>query len=279
MSRVCFWSVATGDYAAMVNATIHSARAVGVENDFHVWSDRDISGAITHPVGNFRREGWLFKFTFLRDAVQKLDYDYFAWIDTDTYFVRNPGNVLRHMHGSPLHIALECDVLAQNNIRTDWWGCPNKMFAKMMWRAGVRSRRIYNVNGGFAIVHRHAVETVFKLAMDFYSYGQECSYQFVDEQLWSYAMHMLCADTQIHTLTRTCDLWASDWTGEFADALPTGTSWQRTDYFTSARSFVNPPIVHAMRSKAALIREGAVIASGITERPNTATLPGAHIRA
>jgi hypothetical protein len=243
----------------MGKATIKSARAVGVPNDFHVWSDRPIVGGIVHPSGNFRNEGWLFKFTFLRDAVRKLNYDYFVWFDTDTYFVRNPGDVLRHMHGSPIHIALECDVLAANNSRMDWWDCPNRMFAKLMWRMGVRSRRIYNVNGGFVIVHREAIETVFRLAMDFYRYGLECSYRFVDEQLWSYAMHMLCADTHVHTLRETDDLWASDWTGNFADRLPTDSPWELTDYFTNERRFVNPSIVHAMRSKTALVREGAAI--------------------
>ena len=33
---------------------------------------------------------------------------------------------------------------------------------------GVRSRSIFNVNGGLFIVHREAIETVFKLAFDFW---------------------------------------------------------------------------------------------------------------
>lgn len=257
MTRYCYWTVATGDYAEMVKATIKSARAVGVTEDFHIWSDRPIMAGISHEVGKFRGEGWLFKLTFLRDAVRKLNYDYVIWFDTDTYFVRNPGNVLRYMHGSPIHIALECDILAPGNIRKDWWGCPSGTFAKMMWNMGVRSRRIYNVNGGLVIVHQKAIETVFNLAMDFYKYGLECSYRFVDEQLWSYAMHMLCAETSVHTLEQTSDLWASDWTGVFVDRLPTGELWQLTNYFTGDQTLANPAIVHAMRSKSALVRHGS----------------------
>jgi hypothetical protein len=109
--------------------------------------------------------------------------------------------------------------------------------------------------------------------MDFYKYGLECSYRFVDEQLWSYAMHMLCADLEVHTLRETSDLWGSDWTGEFTHRLPTSSPWELTDYFTGERRLVNPAIVHAMRSKTLLIREGAAI----TDASNPAKHQVAHI--
>jgi hypothetical protein len=256
MKRYCYWTVVDGDYAEMAKSTIQSARRVGVGKDFHVWADRTIPGATTYPAGQFDKWGCLFKLTFLRDAVQKLNYDYFVWFDTDTYFVRNPGDILRVMNGSPLHITLECDVLSPQNKRPDWWSCPNDVFAQLMREMGVRSREIYNVNGGLFIIHRDAIETVFGLAMDFYNYCNERSYRFVDEPLFAYAMHMLCADLPTHTLRTTVDLWASDWTGEFKDRLPTGESWWFTDYFTGERIPVNPAIVHAMRSKTALIADG-----------------------
>jgi hypothetical protein len=256
MKRYCYWTVVDGDYAEMAKATIESARRVGVGKDFHVWADRSIPGATTHAAGGFDKWGCLFKLTFLRDAVRHLNYDYFVWFDTDTYFVRNPGDILRVMRDSPLHIAMECDVLSPLNRRPDWWSCPNEAFALLMREMGVKSRQIFNVNGGLFIIHRDAIDTVFGLAMEFYNYCNERSYRFVDEPLFAYAMHMLCADVQAHTLRETTELWASDWTGEFKDRLPDHSPWWFTDYFTEERFKVSPAIVHAMRSKTALIHHG-----------------------
>ena len=92
--------------------------------------------------------------------------------------------------------------------------------------------------------------------MEFYHFCNERAYRFVDEPLFAYAMHMLCSDVRAHTLRETADLWASDWTGQFRDRLPDGDPWWFTDYFTEERFPVNPAIVHAMRSKTALIAEG-----------------------
>lgn len=68
-----------------------------------------------------------------------------------------------------------------------------------------------------------------------------------------YTMHMLCGNPYAHTLRRTAELWASDWTGCFRDRLPDGQSWCFEDYFTGEKLPVNPAIVHAMRSKPALV--------------------------
>jgi hypothetical protein len=69
-------------------------------------------------------------------------------------------------------------------------------------------------------------------------------------------MHMLCGDPYRHTLRSSMDFWCSDWTGVFSDRLPDSRPWTFTDYFTEERITVNPAIVHAMRSKRALIAAG-----------------------
>lgn len=254
--RFCYWSVVDGDYSWMMAAVIRSARAVGVYHDFHVWSDRQIDGAINHPAGTFDKWGCLFKLVFLRDAVRHLDYEYFIWLDTDMWFVRHPGDPLRVLQGSPLHIALECDLTNPRNVRGDWWGCPNNRFAELMRQHGVRSRSIFNLNGGLFIVHREAVETVFKLAFNFWEFSKKQGFKFNDEPLLCYAMHMLCGNPYVHTTRVTADFWASDWTGVFRDRLPDGNPWWFSDYFTDERIPVNPAIVHAMRSKSALVEVG-----------------------
>ena len=259
----CYWTVVDGDYAVMAESVIRSARNVGIFTDFHVWADRPVAGGIFHEAGKFEKWGCLFKLTFLRDAVQKLKYDYFIWFDTDSYFVRHPGNVLRVLRGSPLHIGLESDVCFPNNRRLDWWDCPNLVFADLMRTRGVRSQSVFNVNGGFFIVHRDAIETVYELAYDFWHFCRDKGFIFNDEPLLAYAMQMLCGNPYIHTVRSTCDLWASDWTGQFKDRLPNGEPWWFVDYFTEERMPVNPAIVHAMRSKLALTAEARLFREAV----------------
>src|SRR6267378_692511 len=105
--RYCYWSVVDGAYAEMMKVVVRSAREVGVFKDFHIWADRPIGHAIHHPVTTFDKSQYLFKLVFLRDAVKPLNYDYFIWLDADTYFVRNPGDILRVMQDSPVHSSLE----------------------------------------------------------------------------------------------------------------------------------------------------------------------------
>src|SRR4051812_23938125 len=186
MRRFCYWTVADGDYALMAQATILSARRVGITTDFHVWSDRPVRGAITHPSGVFDKWGCLFKLTFLRDVVQHFDYDYFVWIDTDTYFVRNPGDLTKLVKGSPFHIALECDLLGVENQRKEWWDCRATTLVRLMRDLGVKTSSIYNVNGGLFIVERSTIETLFRLAMEFFTYANTRGYCFVDEPLLAY---------------------------------------------------------------------------------------------
>ncbi len=251
--RYCYWSVVDGDYAIMAETLVNSVRRAGAFTDFHLWTDRPVQGAICHDAGQFDKWGCLFKLTFLRESVQRLNYDYFIWLDTDCYFVRHPGDILRVLKGSPMHITLECDLCRPNNRRLDWWGCPNATFAELLRRQGVRSRSIYNVNGGFFVIHHDAVETVVSLATEFWHAAKAAGYTFNDEPLLAYAMQMLCGDPLRHTLKENADVWASDWTGYFAGELPDGQPWWFADYFTEEVIPVDPAIVHAMRSKEAML--------------------------
>ena len=72
----------------------------------------------------------------------------------------------------------------------------------------------------------------------------------------AYATHMLCADPERHLMRRHFDVWACDWTGHYAGRLPDGKEWLFRDYFTDEAHRVNPAVVHAMRSKDALVRAG-----------------------
>lgn len=253
----CYWSVVDGPYAEMMKTAVHSAREVGVFRDFHIWTDRPIPSATCHDVGELDKSAYLFKLKFLRDHVRKLNYQYFIWLDADTYFVRNPGNILRVLQGAPVHASLECDALSPDNRRPDWWGCSLTQYARLMRAMGVNSRSIFNVNAGFWIVHHDVIETFFELAIHFWEFCDRLGYEFTEEPPLAYAIHMLCGDPYRHTLARHLDLWVSDWIGCYYDSLPDGRSWMFEDYFSGERSLVNPAIVHAMRSKKALIEFAA----------------------
>src|SRR5207253_1679912 len=130
-ARYCYWSVVDRDYSWMMQAVVASARKVGIYKDFHIWADRLIEGAVTHRIRKLDNSFYLFKLRFLREEVRKLNYDYFIWLDADTYFVRNPGDVLRVLHGSPIHATLESDACSPDTVRPDWWGCPLPKYVQL----------------------------------------------------------------------------------------------------------------------------------------------------
>lgn len=253
--RFCYWSIGDGPYGRMLATMVASARQAGVEEDFHLWTDRPIAGAVCHELPEeFDKHLYLFKFEILLREVAGLDYDYYVFLDADCYFVRHPGNVLRTLHGAPIHVCLESDCTDPRNTRLDWWGCPLERFVELMRSQGVRSRKIFNTNAGFWIVKRDVIPTFHSLAMSFWQHCSQQGFQFTEEAPLAYVGQMLTGNPYLHTLPQHPDLWASDWTGVFADRLPEDATWQFQDYMNQLPTTVNPAIVHAMRSKAALIQ-------------------------
>jgi hypothetical protein len=241
----------------MFAATVRSARRVGVFKDFHVWSERPVPDTIHHPAAPFDKQHYLFKLRFLRDEVSRLDYDYFIWLDADTWFTRHPGDPLRVLQGAPVHASLESDACAAGNQRPDWWNCPLPRYAQLMRSMGVQSRAIFNVNAGFWIVNRDVIGTFCQVCLEFWAEAQRQGFTFTEEAPLAYATHLLCGNPYLHTLRASADLWASDWTGHFKGRLPDGLPWFFVDYFSGQRFPVNPAMVHAMRSKEALMAVGA----------------------
>jgi len=253
---LAFWSIGDGPYAAMLQTLVRSYREVGMEDDFHAFSDRDIDGAVTHRVRAFDKQHYLFKLRFLADEVARLPYRHFVFLDADNYFVRRPRPLLPLLQKAPLHAFLESDCTEPRNTRSDWWGCPLPRFIELMRSRGVTARRVYNVNAGFWIVHRDAIETVCRLMLEFWEHARAAGFFFTEEAPLAYAVHMLCADPERHLMRRHFDVWSCDWTGTFQDRVPDGRPWMFRDYFTNDEHRVDPAIVHAMRSKSALTAAG-----------------------
>ncbi|KAA5543137.1 hypothetical protein FYK55_12705 [Roseiconus nitratireducens] len=253
--RFCYWSVTTGPYAEMMACCIRSARAVGVCEEFHVWTDRPIPGAICHPCGKFEFKNYLFKFDFLK-KMRDLNFEFFVFLDADNYFVRHPGDVIASTQGAPLHVVLESDCTRDSNTRPDWWGCPLKRFVQLMTKAGVRSRSVFNTNAGFWIVHHEVIDRMVDLALNFWNDCHAKGYRFTEEAPLAYVGHMLMGNPYAHVLESDSALWASDWTGCFENRIPDGRPWQFVDYLDGHSFRVDPAIVHCMRSKSAMLSHG-----------------------
>lgn len=266
--QFCFWTIATGSYAWMAQSLVDSARQTGVFKDFHIWTDGSVEGAICHRLSRAKARQALAQLRLLQHEVRKLQYDYFVWLDADTFFVRHPGNLLRVLQGAPVHASLESDAALPEPAHPDWGICALSNFTTLMRFCGVRSRGIFTVNGGFWIVHREVIDTFCDLAWGFWRFCKKVGYRFEFEPLLAYATQMLCGNPYVHTLKRTADLWAPDRTGQYAGIVPRGGRWNYVDYFSGERFKVKPAIVHAMHSQRVLAARGR----------NRTSLPGATAR-
>lgn len=250
----CYWTVADGRYADMMESVIYSARLQGVEEPFFVWSDKKVKGATeTFRSGDFDKSHYLFKINFLKHKVFDLFYDYYIFLDSDTWFVRKPEDVLAQLKGDPIHVAMESNCNNPSSLRPDWWDCPLNEFCDLMWEKGVRSNSVFNNNAGMFIVQHEAIDHVFRLAYEFWYHAEKKGRVFTEEAALAYAAHMLMADPYVHQLKENRDFWASDWLGHWKDKIPKNEPWNFTDYMTMEEYEVNPAIVHAMRSKDLLV--------------------------
>lgn len=256
MKELCYWSIADGEYSYMLQALVNSYRAVGMKDDFHVFCDRNIEGAITHPIESFDKSFFWFKFTFLQRFVQQLDYRHYAYIDSDNYFVRKPRPFLDLLEKSPVHSFLEFDCTLPA-LRKVWHACPLPEYVRLMRECGITTKQVYNVNAGFFIVKRDAVDVVCSFAEEFWEHALKQGYVFTEEAPLAYATQMLCEDPEKHLLRDLSDIWCSEWTGHFAGRIPDGKGWMFDNYMTyEPYMMVDPAIVHAIKSKEALIALG-----------------------
>jgi len=226
----------------MMSSAIASARRCGVTEPFHVWTDRQIPGAICHPCGSFDRSFYLFKFRFLLEQVSCLDYEYFVFLDADNFFVRHPGagTFERLLRSNPWFVQLESECTSKFVTRGDWWGCPIKWYPLLLRYHGVTSTKIYNCNAGFWIVRKEAIAKFYKMAMDFFTYAREELHlvNFTEEPPLAFVGHFV-DDPELNNFAATQGVWASDWTGSFKDRLPDGSYWDFEDYMSGGKRLVS----------------------------------------
>src|SRR5437773_2303121 len=153
--RYCYWSVCDGAYADLMKYCVASARKAGVFKEFHVLTHRPIEGCECYDAMDIEKTDQLFKLIYLKAAISKLLFDYFIWIDADSWFVRNPKNVLDCLGKSPIHIPLTTNLSALKEDRC-LKTVSTRQYVELMTKAGVFNP-IYYSGGSFWIVHHDAI--------------------------------------------------------------------------------------------------------------------------
>jgi hypothetical protein len=242
----------------MLQSLVSSIRSVGIDYDILTFSDEPIDGSISCEMDKSIemdfKQYWKFKYL---SKISRLNYDIFVFIDSDHYFVRKPSKDFSEILGNdPWHSFLESPINSEATRRGDWWGVPNQQMVNLYRDFGVNQRTVYNTNGGFWICKNSFANHASSVASLFNEFQKSKGLNLPEEVLVAILSHMFSFDYTNRLHGRYMDIWASEWTGVLADKVPSGEAWKFQEYMTHVSSSVNPAIVHAMRSKSALVNKG-----------------------
>lgn len=256
--KTLIWSVAWGEYRYMMQCLMDSIRNSGVEHDMLTFCDQPLSGIVSCELDSKIdldfKQYW--KFHYL-NKVAELDYDLFVFIDSDHYFVRKPSLDFSEIIGEdPWHSFLESPINSNLTKRPDWWGVPNFNMAKLYKDFGVNQSVIYSTNGGFWMCKKSFASHASKVGFLFKDFQKSKGLDLPEEVTIAVLSHMFSKDYSNRFHSKYLNIWASEWTGVLQDKVPDGSPWTFQEYMTHERKVVNPDIVHAMRSKKALVAKG-----------------------
>jgi len=247
--RYCYWSVCDGPYAALMEQCVASARRAGVCKEFHVLTDRPVEGCECYDAQTLDKADGLFKLVYLKAGISKLLFDYFVWIDADSWFTRSPWDLLGCLGKAPMHLTLATPVSAlpqDQRVHEDGWTA--EQYRERMMKAGVFNP-VYLSVPSFWIVHHDVIDRVCDLAQHFGRTAKQEGFRYEFNAAISYAAQMLCGDPAEHCWNRRPDLWASDDAGYFKDRNPDGSAWPVKNAFTEEETLANPAIIHLPHRK------------------------------
>jgi hypothetical protein len=241
-AKFCYWSVATGPYAARMEHCVRTARAAGVFKEFHVLTDRPLEGCECYDAYACDKTHGLFKLHYLKVGMSRLDFDWFVWLDADTVFTRNPVDVLAPLGSAPIHVPLEVN-LTHLPAGAEWKGASVGALRDLMVRQGVVNDPWLG-GSAFWIVHHEAIETVYDLALGFWHQAREGGLTVDVATALGFAMQMLCAEPETHRLESHPELWAGDHLGVFRESRFDGKPWSWRHPLSGDAVQVHPAIVH-----------------------------------
>ncbi len=245
--RYCYWSVATGEYGALMEHCVRRARAAGVFKEFHALTDRPLEGCACYDACECDKTNGLFKLHYLKVGMSRLNFDYFVWLDADTVFVRNPVDLLGPLGQSPIHVPLEVNLSALNEDGA--WKKVSLFRLRDVLRQEGLVNQVYLCGSAFWIVHHEVIESVYDLALGFWHKAKAAGLLVDVSAALGYAMQILCADPEAHLLEKHADLWASDDEGCFREVLPDGAPWPWRHPLRNDAVEIRPSIIHLPHSK------------------------------
>lgn len=255
--KTLIWSVAWGDYRYMLQNLVDSIGRAEVGHDILTFTDEPLHGSIScemdPSIERDFKQYW--KFHYL-SKLSELDYDLFVFIDSDHHFVRKPREFSSIIRDDPWHSFLESPINSPATRRGDWWGVPNKLMAELYKDFGVSQGVVYSTNGGFWMCRREFAKHAASVAFLFRDFQKSRGLDLPEEVVVAVLSHLFSLDYSHRFHSKHMETWASEWTGVLSDRMPTGEPWAFQEYMTHAKSIANPAIVHAMRSKNALVASG-----------------------
>jgi hypothetical protein len=259
--KTLIWSVAWGEYRYMMQSLMESIRSVGINHDILTFSDKPLANVVScemdKSIDMDFKQYW--KFRYLQ-KIHEMDYDLFVFIDSDHYFVRKPEKDFSDIIGEdPWHSFLESPINSDLTRRPDWWGVINPAMTQIYRDFGVTQDTVYSTNGGFWMCRKKFIKQAASTGFLFRDYQRGLGLDLPEEVAIAVISHMFSLDYSNRFHSRYMDIWASEWTGALNDRVPNGASWEFQEYMTGVKSTVNPSIVHAMRSKNALVNNGKKI--------------------
>jgi hypothetical protein len=225
-------------------------------NDFICFSDLKIPNAISYNLFDdikLSTVNYLFKLQYL-SKIKSLDYDYFIFLDADSFFVRKPEIAHEELitESTPWISFLEGPINSLKTKRTEWWGVPNLIIESNYRSLGVISKEIRNINAGYWVCKKEFVSTANHLMVECFKKFHEQGFRITEEIPMAYLTSLLYPDNDRFYLENYKNYWSSDWTGVFENQIPYNKTWRMTEYMTGNQYEINPAIVHAMRSDTAL---------------------------
>lgn len=267
----CYWSIGFGsvDHHAMLCSLVQSARSVGVEEDFHIWTDHGITipGSEIHEIDRPCNPSLrnMFKVEVLKN-LNKYEYDYYVFLDPDNYFTRKPSDESIHtllQLADPLHLSVESKINdeAFSNAQTQSWqwrGITLQDIVDIWAERGMEEKSVYNLNGGFFVIKRDEWKKVYDACWEgFHAVKNKKGIeQIADELAFAYAMTKL-TNPDGHQIKdkHVNDVWAVD-RGNYRNKLPDGKPFPFWTNWNGQKFMVDPAIVRAMKSKPQLIEYG-----------------------
>jgi len=223
-SSFCYWSVATGQYAAFMKNSVYSARNSGNFVDFHVLTDIPIDGCECYDAMQMDMSHGLFKLHYLKVGISKLNYDYFVWIDSSTRFKSNPINLISILRKSPIHVPLEAN-LSDHSENLNWRGNKISEIKMLMNKHGVTGD-MYIGSSSFWIVHHDVIDLIYDLAIAFWHKAKEHGLIVEVGVCLTYAMLMMCGYSDMHRQDKIKDIWAFDYNKKSNQGTEASWEWQ-----------------------------------------------------